>query len=110
MFVWRSWMAKDTDDDEDEDLEEEVVDEEETSERSDWKWSLTNIGAVMSLVGLLIAVVVFAFMFISGYLFHVLIIPAILLIMIGYLLIVKDHLDNRKKKRRKSKDVPREEE
>lgn len=84
--------------------------EDEGRRPDDWEWTLTNIGAVLSLAGLVLAVGVFGLWLISGIIWHVILIPGILMIVIGYAFIVKDHLDRRGREHRGRSDRTEEEE
>lgn len=73
------------------------------------EWTLTNIGAAMALMGLMLFVFIFFNYLLTGFILTVIIIPVVILIILGYGLIVKDHLDTRKRLRkeaqqRKAKD------
>jgi len=64
-------------------------------------WTLTNIGAAVCLMGMFLFVFIFLNFLLTAYILLVLSLPGVILIIVGYGLIVKDHFDN--KKRRKGK-------
>jgi hypothetical protein len=73
-------------------------------------WNLTNIGAAICLMGMFLFVFIFLNFLMTAYILMVLSIPGVILIILGYALIVKDHFDNKKRKGKvKRKAAPEEE-
>jgi amino acid transporter len=66
-------------------------------------WTLTNIGAAICLMGMFLFIFIFLNFLLTDRdnILIILAIPGVILLIIGYGLIVKDHFDN--KKRRKGK-------
>ena len=72
---------------------------------------MTNIGATISMMGLMLAIMVFVQYVFTGYILFILMVPALFIVIFGYILIVKDHLDNKKKARtQKGKEAKSSEE
>jgi hypothetical protein len=62
-------------------------------------WNLTNIGAFISMVGFLHFIFIIFMYLLLDVLIFILVIPAMVLLVVGYALIVKDHFDGIKKKK-----------
>jgi predicted membrane protein len=63
------------------------------------EWTLTNIGAALSLMGLMLAVFIFFNYLMTHYCLTVLAIPIAVLVAFGYALIVKDYYDIKRRKK-----------
>ena len=74
-------------------------------------WNLTNIGAALCLMGFFLFIFIFLNYLMTATILLILSIPGAVLIIIGYILIVKDYFDNQKipKARRKRRTSTEEE-
>ena len=67
--------------------------------KGSFDWNLTNIGAFISMIGFLHFVFIIFMYLLLEVLIFILVIPAMVLLVVGYALIVKDHFDSIKKRR-----------